>query len=218
MRLVIFDVDGTLVDSQAQIIGAMRVAFSALGRDMPDRKTALSIVGLSLAEAFERLMPDASGLEISKAVDAYRSTFADARIRGAKPELYEGIADVIEKLAAHDETLLAVATGKSRRGLNALIESHGWQGTFISTQVADDHPSKPNPSMILRALSETGIDPHHTVMIGDTTYDLEMARAAGVRSIGVTWGYHDASALSIATACVDSPAAIIPAIDKVLES
>lgn len=218
MRLVIFDVDGTLVDSQAQILGAMRVAFSALGREMPDRKTALSIVGLSLAEAFERLMPDASGLEISKAVEAYRNTFADARVRGAKPELYEGIADVVTNLAAEDDTLLAVATGKSRRGLNALIESHGWQGTFISTQVADDHPSKPNPSMILRALSETGIDPYRAVMIGDTTFDLEMAQAAGVKSIGVTWGYHDAQALGIATTCVDTPAALIPAINKVLES
>jgi phosphoglycolate phosphatase len=121
--------------------------------------------------------------------------------RAADPApLYPGAADLLHRLAKRDDMLLAVATGKSRRGLRALIEHHGLEGIFISLQTADDHPSKPHPSMIAAALAEAGVGAGDAVMIGDTSYDIEMGRAAGVATIGVRWGYHPGAELEAAGA------------------
>ena len=196
LRLVIFDVDGTLVDSQGEIMAAMTVAFDTHGITMPDRPTVLSIVGLSLDEAFAQLCPDV--LDRRSLVEAYKDAFVDLRGADGKGErsvLFPGARAALDHLAGQDHTLLAVATGKSRRGLDKMLEKHGLTGMFHSEQVADHHPSKPNPSMILTALNDTGVGPRQAVMLGDTTYDMDMGRAAGVHTIGVSWGYHPAENL-----------------------
>ena len=191
LRLVIFDVDGTLVDSQAEIMAAMTRAFVSQALTVPPREQVLQIIGLSLDVAMSQLCPDATPETQAELVAAYKHTYAAMRAESKNHSpLYTGARDVIRTLAAQDHTLLAVATGKSRRGLDKLIEVHGLQGVFHSEQVADYHPSKPNPSMILTALNELGVSPSRAVMVGDTTFDMDMARAAGVAKVGVTWGYH----------------------------
>ena len=191
-RLVIFDVDGTLVDSQAEIVGAMGEAFAAERLPAPDRAAILSIVGLSLTEGFRVLCPDHDDATRDRLAGHYRAAFRDhatADLQRRSP-LFPGAMDAILRLNARDDTLLAVATGKSRRGLDRLIDQHGLHGVFVSRQTADTHPSKPHPSMVLACLADAGVAPRRAVMVGDTTYDMDMARAAGVGAIGVGWGYH----------------------------
>lgn len=216
LRLVIFDVDGTLVDSQAEIVAAMTTAFTCEELVVPDRGRILSIVGLSLDVAVARLCPDLPIGQQARVVQAYKDSYMALRGADGKGEqspLYPGARDVLEHLAGQDNTLLAVATGKSRRGLDKILEKHGLQNLFHSEQVADDHPSKPNPSMILTALNETGTYASAAVMIGDTTFDMDMGRAAGVRTIGVSWGYHDAATLR-PDLLIESFTDLIPAIDQ----
>lgn len=206
-RLVIFDVDGTLVDSQAAIVGAMTAAFAAENLAAPDRSEILAIVGLSLDHAVFRLAPDRDGGVRARLVDGYKDAYHAHRMANgaaAGSPLYPGARDMLAALAAQDDVLLGVATGKSRRGLDALIEAHGFERVFVTRQVADDHPSKPHPSMILAALSETGVLAGDAVMIGDTSFDMDMAAAAGVAGIGVAWGYHAPELLaSRATRMID---------------
>ena len=216
LRLVIFDVDGTLVDSQAEIVASMTTAFTSEDLIVPDRTRILSIVGLSLDVAVARLCPDLPIGQQARVVQAYKDSYMALRGadgKGEKSPLYPGARDVLDYLAGQDNILLAIATGKSRRGLDKILEKHGLQNFFHSEQVADDHPSKPNPSMILTALNETGTQAQAAVMIGDTTFDMEMGRAAGVRTIGVSWGYHDAATL-LPDVLIDSFAGLIPAIDQ----
>ena len=151
-------------------------------------------------------------------VAAYKASYMDARAAQPAP-LYPGAEDLLRRLAARDDLLLAVATGKSRRGLRALLEHHGLEKIFVTCQVADDHPSKPSPSMVLAALSETGCHARQTVMIGDTSFDMEMGAAAGVATIGVSWGYHPVTELIGAGAgrIVDDFAALARGIDEQLE-
>ncbi|MCK0096775.1 HAD-IA family hydrolase [Yoonia sp. F2084L] len=218
LRLVIFDVDGTLVDSQAEIMAAMTLAFQSEGLDLPNRTTVLSIVGLSLAEAFHALCPDADAAQRARLVEAYKASFMQLRTDNREMgPLFPGAQDALDILRAQDNTLLAVATGKSRRGLDKVLERHGLTGVFHSEQVADHHPSKPNPSMILTALNETGVAPQRSVMLGDTTFDMDMARAAGIKKIGVTWGYHAAEALQ-ADAMIEDFAALAGAVDQLIGS
>ncbi len=218
LRLVIWDVDGTLVDSQAEIMAAMTSAFASENLPMLDRPKVLSIVGLSLAEAFGVLCPDSEPAQRTRLVQAYKDAFNDLRGPDGNAELsplFDGALDMLRTLNAQDNTLLAVATGKSKRGLDKMIQRHGLEGLFVSQQVADSHPSKPHPAMVQAAVTETGVDPDRAVMVGDTTYDMDMAQAAGVRRIGVSWGYHKAEDLN-ADCIVDSFAAIPLAIDKLI--
>ncbi|PCD75995.1 HAD-IA family hydrolase [Pseudothioclava arenosa] len=199
MKLAIFDVDGTISDSQSHITHAMTLAFESVHLAAPSREAVLSIVGLSLPVAVARLAP---GLDVplqERIVEGYKASYFTSRAASPAP-LYPGALDCLRDLHSRDDLLLGVATGKSRRGLNALIAHHGLDGMFVTQQVADDHPSKPDPEMIFAALSETGVGRRAAVMIGDTTYDIEMARAAGVTPIGVSWGYHPVSALEAAGA------------------
>lgn len=197
LRLIIFDVDGTLVDSQTEIHAAMQLAHDTLGVPMPDAADIRGIVGLSLPEGFARLHPGAGEKLHLALAREYRQAYFTLRTapQAVEARFYPGMRDVLDSLRAEPATLLAVATGKSRRGLDRLIRHHRLDGYFQSTQVSDDHPSKPNPSMIFAALSDCGVEPNDAVMIGDTTYDIDMARAAGVRSIGVAWGYHATDSL-----------------------
>ena len=190
LRLAIFDCDGTLVDSQADITLAMEAAFAAHALPAPPRAQIRRIVGLSLAEAIRRLSPDCDAETGASLVQAYKDAFRARRATGVLEEpLYDGIATLIADLDAAG-WLLGVATGKSDRGLAHCLDRHGLTEHFLSLQTADRHPSKPDPSMIEACLAAAGADRAATVMIGDTAYDMAMAINAGVRAIGVDWGYH----------------------------
>ena len=220
LKLVIFDVDGTLVDSQGLIIEAMNFAFEGEGLTPPSREATLSIVGLSLDVAMFKLLPEADAALRARLVEGYKQGYmqrrAETGVAQSSP-FFAGARDVLERLRGQDDVLLGVATGKSRRGLDKLIDGHGLQGMFATTQVADDHPSKPHPSMITTALADTGVDARDAVMIGDTSYDMEMAAAAGVAGIGVGWGYHARDALGAAHRIVEDFAALENALTQLWE-
>lgn len=209
LKLIVFDVDGTLVDSQHLIVEAQRRAFSEHGMEAPARKEALSVVGLSLPDAFRRLVGEAGPIESLS--HSYRKAFQALRIDPDYEEpLFPGMAELVERLHRRADIQLGIATGKSRRGVDHLVDKHGWERWFATIQTADDAPSKPDPAMLLQAIDEAGAEPSMTVMIGDTTYDMMMARSAGVAAIGVGWGYHAPGALFSAGAVtvVDSAASL----------
>ena len=188
MKLVIFDVDGTLVDSQHFIVEAQTRAFAAHGLPAPSRAEMLSIVGLSLVQAFEQLVPDGPAASLAQ---AYRDAWSVMRLDpDYADEMYPGAVEAVNALAQRDDLLLGIATGKSLRGVHHLFDERGWHGRFATVQTSDGHPSKPHPAMVLKALAETGLAPADALMIGDTSYDMAMGAAAGVRTLGVTWGYH----------------------------
>ncbi len=221
LRLVIFDVDGTLVDSQGDIVAAMTSAFAAVDHPLPDRATLLSVVGLSLDVLMPTLAPDLPGPAHDQMVRAYKEAYMDLRAKAGVAQsspLYPGALATLRALHAQPETLLGVATGKSRRGLDKLVEGHGLEGLFVTQQVADHHPSKPHPAMVLQALSETGVAPDDAVMIGDTSFDMQMASDAGVRGIGVSWGYHPRARLSNASCVIERFADLIPTLERFWEA
>ena len=218
-RLVVFDVDGTLVDSQASIVAAMTGAFGAEGLAVPGRAAILSIVGLSLDHAMLRLVPELAAETRARLVEGYKAAYHAHRLAqgAAHSPLFPGIGAVLEHLAARPEVLIGVATGKSRRGLDALIEAHGLERFFVTRQVADDHPSKPHPAMLLAALDEAGVAADAAIMVGDTSYDMDMARAAGVTGLGVSWGYHAPEALSNAESVIHRIGDLPVALDRIWE-
>jgi phosphoglycolate phosphatase len=200
-RLVIFDCDGTLVDSQNAIVTSMEYAYRVNGLEPPARAHMLSVVGLSLPEAFYRLLPDQSPTLARRVSDAYRDAFGHLRLDPAHHEpLFEGAREAVLRLATCGRTRLGVATGKSTRGVRALFDRERWHPHFHTVQTADTAPSKPHPGMVLQALAETGIERRDAVMIGDTSFDMAMAKAAGVHAIGVAWGYHPLAELHAAGA------------------
>ncbi|MFI0394679.1 HAD-IA family hydrolase [Paracoccus jiaweipingae] len=203
MKLFIFDVDGTLVDSQSVIVASMADGFAAAGLAPLPRDQVLSIVGLSLPVAVARLLPDADGTTHDRVTEGYRQGFF-ARRKTEEMPLYPGAAACLDALV-RDDWLLGIATGKSRRGLDALIEQQGWQGRFITTQAGDENPSKPSPQMLFQALRDTGVAAQDTAMIGDTVFDIEMGRAAGIAAFGAGWGYHPRAALEQAGAVMVAP-------------
>ncbi len=201
MKLIVFDCDGTLADSQHAIVRAMADAFAAEGLPPPPRERVLSIVGLSLAQAMARLAPAAGGALVRRLADRYREVASAAPRRPDHGEpLFPGARETIARLAARGDAVLGVATGKSLSGLDRLLDREGLRPFFATLQTSDTHPSKPHPAMLLEAMAEAGADPALTVMIGDSTYDVEMARSAGAAMIGVAWGYHPPSALLAAGA------------------
>ena len=212
-KLALFDVDGTLVDSQEHILAAMARAHAGGDLPLPARAAVLSIVGLSLPVAMARLHPGADEARIAALVAGYKDAFASLRAVMLSP-LYPGVRAVLQELAGRGDVVLGVATGKSRRGLDHILAAHGLEGVFATTQVADDHPSKPDPSMIRAALAETGAA--RAVMIGDTSFDMEMGRAAGVGRLGVAWGYHPRAALVAAGAerVIEATQALPAALDQ----
>jgi phosphoglycolate phosphatase len=190
VRLAVFDCDGTLSDGQAGVCDAMDRAFAAAGLAAPDQHQVRRSVGLSLPVAIRRIAPDLSEQQQASAVEAYKEAFRRSRVEGTLSEpLYEGIAELLGHLKARG-WVLGVATGKSDRGLKSCLVTHGIFDLFATLQTADRHPSKPDPSMLETAMTEAGAQPASTVMIGDTAFDMAMARTAGCRALGVAWGYH----------------------------
>lgn len=173
------------------ICAAMQRAYGAHAIACPPRERVLSIVGLSLREAFHRLGEGETNFPVDGMIERYKQAFFELRhsVEHQEP-LYPGARDAVLGLAAREDYLLGIATGKSQRGVRAILTHHDLLPYFATIKTADDAPSKPHPGMILEAMREAGAPPHDTVMIGDTSYDMEMARAAGVTAIGVSWGYH----------------------------
>ncbi len=200
VRLAVFDCDGTLVDGQAAVCDAMDAAFAAHGLPAPDRHLVRRSVGLSLPQAVRVLLPDADEALQQGLDHAYRTAFRTAREAGQLVEpLYAGVRELLDALR-DDGWLLGVATGKSDRGLEHCLATHGLSRHFVTLQTADRHPSKPHPAMLDAALFEAGALPEHAVMIGDTAYDMVMAVNGGVRALGVDWGYHTPAELTEAGA------------------
>ena len=203
MNLVIFDLDGTLINSEAIILEAQFETFARCGLKHPGREAGLGIVGLTLDIALMRL----AGLERpdDALTETYRQVFGAMRLQAesdpklAEP-LFPGVAEMLAELSRRPDTVLGIATGKSRRGADYIIERHGWGGLFATTQTADDAASKPHPEMILRAMRETGAQPGATLMIGDSNFDMEMAVAAGVAPVAVSRGFQSVPALKAAGA------------------
>ncbi len=190
MKLVVFDIDGTLVDSQATIVACAREAFLAAGLAPPGAAAVRRIVGLSLPEAMRVLLGRDDPATAARIAAFYKEAFAARRRRPDHQEpLFPGAREILDELEARG-VLLGVATGKAMRGLLSVLERHGLERRFVTLQTADRHPSKPHPSMLLAAMAETGTDPRDTLFVGDTVFDVEMARAAGVLPIGVRWGNH----------------------------
>ena len=201
MRLIVFDCDGTLVDSQHLIVEAMGTAFAGVGLAVPARSRILRHVGLSVAEAVAAISDSDDEALVAALAAAYKSAFSGLRQRPSFAEpFFPGMREAVETLARDESVLLGIATGKSRRGLDLLLQREELAYAFATLQTADDAPSKPHPEMLLRAMSETGIGPVDTVMIGDTSYDMLMARNAGAKAVGIAWGYHTARELTEAGA------------------
>lgn len=190
MRLAIFDVDGTISDSHAMITASLAAAFESEGLAPPDRARMLSGVGLSLMAIMDYLAPGEDTARHERMTAAYKASFWRFRQQGEHPELlYDGAKPLLASLRQRG-VVLGIATGKSVRGVAHLLDVHGMTGWFATIQTSDTHPSKPHPSMGLTALAETGATAAEAIMIGDTSFDMGMARAAGLGAIGVTWGNH----------------------------
>ncbi|MFZ5673820.1 MAG: HAD-IA family hydrolase [Pseudomonadota bacterium] len=196
MKLALFDVDGTLMDSQAMILASMTSAFTAEGVPVPSRTEMLGIVGLSLVKAMAVLRPGDEPDRHERLAQSYKQAFWTYRTDRSFPEVpFDGALDLLRRLKARDDVLIGIATGKSQRGVRHIIDQFGLEGVFSTIQTSDDAPSKPHPGMILQAMAETGAAPEETVMIGDAVFDIDMAHAAGVRVAAVSWGFQPRAAL-----------------------
>lgn len=212
MRLVVFDIDGTLVDSGATIIACAQEAFVRAGLEPPKPEAIRRIIGLSLPEAMRQLLDRDDPALCATVAEHYRQAFFARRAQPDHVEpLFPGAAAIVRTLDASGH-VLGVATGKALRGLLAVLERHGLREHFTTLQTADQHPSKPHPSMLFAAMAETGFRPAETVFVGDTVWDVKMALAAGVVPIGVRWGNHPPEELAAAGAAL-----ILDHFDQLLE-
>ncbi|MFV0367432.1 MAG: HAD-IA family hydrolase [Hyphomicrobiaceae bacterium] len=219
MKLVLFDCDGTIVDSQHAISAAMEIAFAEHGLVPPERSRIIEVVGLSLLTAVRELIPDGAHDVVYRVSETYKDAFSSLRRQAAHEEpLFPLARETIMSIAQVPGIMLGLATGKSRRGVDAVIERENLHGIFETIQTADDNPSKPHPGMVLKAMNETGRLPDQTLVVGDTTFDMEMARSARAKAVGVTWGYHPRAALTKAgaDALIESYAELPGTIDRLL--
>lgn len=200
LRLAVFDCDGTLVDSAHSIVSCMQAACSNHGFSEPEPESIRRMVGLPLEDAISGLFPQMDKDSVWSVREGYRQVFTDLREKGQVHEpLYQGALDALQILEKAG-WLLGVATGKALKGLVSTLGSHDIQDRFVTLQTPDRSPGKPNPDMLYKAMEETGVQASETVMIGDTTYDMEMARNAGTLAVGVSWGYHEIEELTQAGA------------------
>lgn len=200
LRLAVFDVDGTLVDSQHNIVAAMLAACDSHGLCRPPADAVRRVIGLSLVEAVAALLPGQEPGAHERIAESYKDAFLTLRAGpGWTEPLFPGAIAALDALEA-DGWVLGLATGKGRRGVDVMIERHGLAGRFATIQTPDTNPGKPNPAMLQSAMSEVGAGASATVMIGDTTYDILMARAARAGAVGVGWGCHPVGELRSAGA------------------
>ena len=201
MRLVLLDCDGTLVDSQQAIVSAMTAAWLAAGLPPPDPLEVRRLVSLPLTDAIAQLLPSGEDWFIKRLAGLYRDAFYRERHHTAyeSEPLFPGVREALATMQASGLDL-GIATGKSFKGLITVLERHGLMDTFVTLQTADRGLGKPNPDMVFRAQEETGSAPAQTVVVGDATFDMEMACRAGVSAIGVAWGYHTVHDLEAAGA------------------
>ncbi len=190
MRLVVFDLDGTLIDSVALIVETITAAFDAVGQAVPTEKEMRAISGITARDAMAILAPGADPERVETILQSYRTHY-QTRAGTAREPLFPGALAALDRLQDDPETILAVATGKGFRGATTLLERHEIIGRFQSIQTPDHNRGKPDPQMIETAMEKAGIGREKTVMIGDTVHDMRMARAAGVKALGVAWGYHE---------------------------
>lgn len=212
MKLVLFDCDGTLVDSAHVIHRCMQASFDDHGFTQPSLSETMSIIGLSLHDAIGILLKDQKTNQLDKMVQDYKDHFFKIRTQENLLEpLYDGIRDLLDQLKKQDELILGVVTGKSTRGLIAILEGHGLSDHFLPIRTADDCPSKPHPAMVIECCDEVGIDASSTYVIGDSTFDMDMANHAKAISIGVDWGYASVAELkkSGANHIISKPSEII---------
>jgi phosphoglycolate phosphatase len=197
---IVFDCDGTLTDSHHVIVESMMRAFDRCNVSPPTDKHVRGVIGLSLPTAIETLAPKASEDQRDALAEAYKTEFVEIRHTGdMKETLYPGVRACLEALKGQGAAL-GIATGKSRRGLDYLLDAHNLRGFFDSLQCADGNLSKPNPQMLEKAMFELGALPQHTVMVGDSPFDIQMGLAAGTQTIGVGWSDHGPAMLKKAGA------------------
>ena len=217
MRLVIFDLDGTLIDSVALIVETVTNAFRAVDEPVPDERAIRAISGITAREALFLLAPTATEERVEILLESYRTTYRSLAGVAREP-MFAGALEALDRLQADPDTILAVATGKGYRGAVTLLEGHGIIGRFHSIQTPDHNRGKPDPQMIETAMTKAGADLDETVMIGDTIHDMRMAKSAGVAAIGVGWGYHEQAELLSegADIVIDSFDRLDAAIDQLL--
>lgn len=218
MRLAIFDLDGTLLDSVAVMVETVAAAFVTIGEKVPEEKAIRAISGLHVRRGVEMLMPGAAANRVDDLIVAYRMHFARLGGMGRQP-LFDGALATLDRLSADPDVLMSVATGKGLRSARVLLEAHGIIDRFVSIETPDENHSKPDPQMIETALSKAGVATKSAVMIGDTVHDMHMAKAAGVAALGVAWGYHGVDELNDAGAdiVVHKFDEMVPAIAKLTE-
>lgn len=191
-RLLVFDWDGTLVDSTSIIARSLQAACRDVGLPMPDHASATHVIGLGLSDALAHVAPALPRERHAELADRYRTHYLAAE--GDIP-LFVGVTDMLEELAAAG-FLLAVATGKTRKGLDRALACHRVEHHFAATRCADEGPPKPDPGMLLHLMDRLGVMPAETLMIGDTTHDLLLAERAGAQAVAVAYGAHDADAFA----------------------
>lgn len=219
MTLIMFDMDGTLIDTQGLISEHMASTFRDAGLPPPDLAQSRRVIGLSLPLALGRLARSDDPDLIQRLVDSYKSHYRGSLVTDASREaLFPGALAALERLRQRPDTQLGIATGKGLSGVERILALHGLSAFFATLQTPDHNPSKPHPGILLSAMAATGEAASQTVMIGDTTFDLEMGRAAKVRTIGVTWGYHEPAELKpFADVMIDRYEDLDAALDAVLE-
>ncbi|MBK8163359.1 MAG: HAD-IA family hydrolase [Gammaproteobacteria bacterium] len=186
-KLLVFDWDGTLMDSEARIVSCLSMTLSDLALPALGRDELLNVIGLGLPEAVATLLPEADAGLIRRFIDRYRYHFLSDHHAAAV--LFPGAKETLTALDRRGY-LLAVATGKGRRGLDQSLEDTGCGGLFSLSRCADETASKPNPRMLIEIMDVLGIAPDETLMIGDTEYDMQMAHNAGARALAVSYGVH----------------------------
>ena len=193
------------MDSAGTIVGCMRQTFGEIGFPIPEAKELRGTIGLSLDHAFSRLFPDSSTKDRARAIEVYRHHWLATYRYGSF--LFDGSREVLEKLFERDY-FLAVATGKGRPGLDRDLDTNDLRKFFLTTRTPHEAPSKPHPQMLLDIMDELGVEPRETLMIGDTTYDLDMARNAGTASVAVLTGTQDRAMLD-----ASGPIACLPSVE-----
>lgn len=207
VKLLVFDWDGTLADSTALIVDAMQAAISQLQYQSRSDAQIRDIIGLGLVEAAQILFPDMKRAGHEMIGNCYRLHYAQ---RAHETALFQDVPDTLRTLQERGYRM-AIATSKSRRGLDNSLRQTGLEGVFHATRCADETCSKPHPQMLHEILDELNIHPHHAVMIGDSEYDMEMALHAEVSPIAVSYGVHDSARLLKyqPLACLDSLADLL---------